>query len=127
MNIEQVESNLKVIRQAMDLEVTQEDIDGILGKMNSLQVLEGLSSECMRWAKKLRLDRQHQTLKTLDILKCPATSLKILLEDSTIHEQTLEVYAERLNAGLHHTVDGLRSMVSFYKESLITNRWQKQP
>jgi hypothetical protein len=126
MNREQIESNLIAIKTELEREVSADSIMDVTDKLMKLQVYDALSAETMRWARKLVLDEQRKEMAKLDILKTQTTVLKMLVESNLSEWLALYTYAERLNAAVHHGCDALRTIVSLYKEQMVTERFTRQ-
>lgn len=108
------------IRTAIDLEVTAEDIDGLQGKLLRLTCLVGLSAELKARAK--------SDLKTGELIafakhkseKLAPTMFKIVIEGECAELYGKLELADRLNAGLVHCMDSLRTIISLRKEEMKT-------
>ena len=91
-------------------------------KLDRLSALMGLSSECVARANLIKatalkaaceqsiIDRIHN--------KYSATFIKNMIETQVADQQYLVDKADRLNKGLTHTMEALRSILSKYKEEL---------
>ena len=102
---------VKVIKAAIELEVASEDLEGLQGKLLRCINLFALSSEmCAR----ATVDLRNAELKVLQE-HGTGTGASMRLKAMTGEEQGKMELADRLNAGLTHCVDGLRSMISLKK------------
>lgn len=121
MTAEEIDTNLALIRTELEKHVDMAIITDLTEKMDRLQVLDSLSAECMREAKKQsKAKMRDELMQHHDIGKMSISHLKMLVDAATGEEQGREVYADRINAAIHHTVDGLRTMISLYKTQLST-------
>jgi hypothetical protein len=106
------------IRAAIELEVDKDDLDGLQGKLLRLVNLIGLSSEIKA--------RAITDLKTAELLayakykseKLQPSLFKTVIEGETAeHKGKLEL-ADRLNAGIAHAIEGLRTIISLKKTEM---------
>lgn len=108
--------SLKVIRETLDAEVTE--IEEKDGKLMKLTQLVGLSAECKARAKGvLRMKELEILIKYQDSGFAP-TRLNKLIDAESWQEAELLEYADRLNAGITHAIDGIRTSISLYKVEL---------
>lgn len=102
---------VKAIKQAIELEVTAEDLEGLQGKLLRCINLFALSSEmCARATVNLR-NAELKVVKEHGV----GTGAGMRLKAMTGREQGEMELADRLNAGLTHTIEGLRTMISLKK------------
>ena len=102
-------AKVKAIKDAIELEVTQDDLEGLQGKLLKCVTLFSLSSElCARTTTDLR----NAELKALSEDE-DATMFKI--KAKTGEAQGRMELADRLNAGLTHCIEALRTMISLKK------------
>ena len=120
MTEKQIETNLEMIKLAMDMTIETDHIDEWMKKLANLQALHGLSSECIRYAKRNTLVKQGTLLTDLFKTGLNATAVRLQLESDMAEEIALFLYAERLGAGLVHCVDSCRTAISKLKEEYKT-------
>lgn len=102
---------VKAIKGAIELDVTPEDLDGLQGKLLRCINLFALSSEmCAR----ATVDLRNAELKVLQE-HGTGTGASMRIKAMTGEEQGRLELADRLNAGLTHTIEGLRTMISLKK------------
>jgi hypothetical protein len=107
---------VRLIKQAIELEVTQDDLDGLQGKLLKCVTLFALSSEmCAR----ATVDLRNAELRVL-LEHGTGTGASMRLKAMTGEEQGRMELADRLNAGLTHTIEGLRTMISLKKDEMKT-------
>ena len=105
-----------LIKQAIELEVTQDDLEGLQGKLLKCVTLFALSSEmCARATVDLRnaeliVLKEHGT----------GTGATAMIKARTGEEQGRMELSDRLNAGLTHTIEALRTMISLKKDEMKT-------
>ena len=102
---------VKLIKQAIEMEVTQDDLQGLQGKLLRCVTLFSLSSEmCARATVDLR-NAELIVLKEFGT----GTGATAMIKARTGEEQGKQELADRLNAGLTHTCESLRSLISLKK------------
>src|ERR1700733_13578645 len=111
----EVEKNIKFIQSEMDKPITEGSIEEAMQKLSDIQIMFGLSAETVKWAKKYALQQQGSLLPELFKKGLTASMFKYQLEAEMAEEISLLTYAERINAGLVHVVDSLRTCISLYK------------
>lgn len=106
------------IREALDHDVHQDDLPALQEKLLRLTALIGLSAE-------LKARAKHD-LKTAELLafarhkseKLTPTMFKIVIEGEAAEEYGKLELADRLNAGLSHCMESLRTIISLKKEEM---------
>lgn len=106
------------IRDLLDHDVHQDDLPGLQEKLLKLTALIGLSAELKARAK--------ADLKTAELLafarhkaeKLTPTMFKIVIEGEAAEEYGKLELADRLNAGLSHCMESLRTIISLKKEEM---------
>ena len=120
MTKDQIESNLSQIKTCLEME-TGDDVESKNEKLSQLIAFIGLSSEILRYTKQLVLIKQGEIVKDNIDTKLPPTILKSLMESEMWLELGLNLYAERINAGISHAITGLVTQISLYKAELSAN------
>lgn len=119
--INNLRANLQAIRDTIDLDVGQ-DIHAQSEKLRDLTNIIGLSAETVATSRKIYAEKYNEVvqsyLNSKKYEKHTATILKKLIEGDCSTEQALVDMAERLNAGMVHSIDGIRSIISLYKSEL---------
>jgi len=109
---------LKAIRELVEMDLSQSDIDSLEGHGKRLAAIIGLSAETMAQAKK---QYQKALLAALNGLKDSSNSASIIMkmaQASCAEEEAIMDYADRLNAGISHQLDYYRTCISKYKSEL---------
>ena len=107
---------VRLIKQAIELEVTQDDLQGLQGKLLRCVTLFSLSSEmCARATVDLR-NAELIVLKEFGA----GTGASAMIKARTGEEQGRLELADRLNAGLTHSIEALRTMISLKKDEMRT-------
>ena len=111
---------LNFIRAAMDVDVKDVDIQSVVNKGIELSQLIGLSAECKAEARRNMENSRLAAIKALSGQKLtPAVVLK--MSEASCADQVAQLeYADRINAGLVHQLDYLRSVISLYKQELVS-------
>lgn len=121
MNLHELQINCKAISSEIDREVSGGDIQGVQDKLMKLSQLIALSAECVTQAKKNYLYKQSEIIKINKDVIMPASILSKKIESDSWEESGMLTYCERLNAGIVHSIDALRSIISLYKTELTNN------
>lgn len=108
--------NLKAIRETLDAPVTE--IEEKDGKLMRLTQLVGLAAECKGHAKKVLRMKDLETLTKYMETTIAPSKLNKIIEAESFSEAGLYEYADRINAGISHAIEGLRTSISLYKTEL---------
>lgn len=114
----EVIASCKAIREVIDSDVIDCDIITVDNKLKKLSQLTGLSAEANASAKKLLLQKELEILRANKDSGYQASVLNNLIKAECFEESALLEYADRLNSGLVHSMDSLRSSISLYKTEL---------
>ena len=114
----EITTSLNTIRTCLDIDVVGAIIEDVQNKCLSLTQLMGLSAETTASAKKLLGEKEVEIFITKDLDKLAPQKAMKLLKSYCSHEIATLEYAERLNSGLVHTIDALRSTMSLYKSEM---------
>jgi hypothetical protein len=106
------------IRDILDHDVHQDDLPALQEKLLRLTAMIGLSAELKARAK--------SDLKTAELIayaahkheKLPPTVFKIVIEGESAEAYGKLELADRLNAGLSHCMESLRTVISLKKEEM---------
>jgi hypothetical protein len=109
---------VQAIKRAIEMEVSQEDLEGLQGKMLSCVNLIALSSELKARAVKDLADAELIAYNKHKDSTAGAMILKKIIEAEASAENSRFVLADRLNAGLTHVIDALRTMISLKKTEM---------
>ena len=118
MTKEQIKSSLELIQTAIEKPATIDSPTCILEKMEESVNLLGLSSEVYAWSERLYNEKLGALILAKEFKTLQATDKKMLFASMAAEEIMLHSKAERLNKALTHSIDGLRSMLSFLKEEV---------
>jgi len=110
--------NLNFLRSEMDKPVDKDDTVGMVDKLEKLVSLVGLSAECVAASEKELKKKNLLVLIEAKELDLPPSVLIKFMDGQSANELAVYKYAERLNAGLSHAMDGLRTIISLRKEEL---------
>jgi hypothetical protein len=117
-NPENIEAQLKSIRDVVDRDVTGCDIDTILEHGKKLSALMGLSCECMASAQKTLQIARRKAINALAEKNYGASVLLKLADGECGIELATYEYSERLNATITHQLDFYRTLISLHKSEL---------
>lgn len=117
--LQEITKALNVIREAIDSDVVDVDIESIKNKALKLSQLMGLSAETKASAKKLLLLKELIVLQKIDKELAPSVQARLLNAECYEEHAVLE-YSDRLNAGIVHGLDVLRSAISLYKQEMAS-------
>lgn len=118
MDIQQLESNLSLIKTELEREVSPLNMTEVQDKLMKLCTYMGLSSECMKTAKGLVLYGQRNVIEKTKSEKLNPSILKMRIEGELWNELALLTYCDRLNAAIVHSCDSLRTVISLYKAEM---------
>jgi len=114
-----VKENIEFITKCLNEEISPDDLLSVQHKLQECINVCGLAAETKAKAKELLhlkrfLAADEHKLGT----KLPASVLKDIIDGLSAEEIGLFVQADRLNAFLSHSIDGLRSMLSMIKTQI---------
>lgn len=109
---------LNSIRAVLDADVSDCDMQSVKDKLLRLTSIMGLSAETMASAKKMLNEKEIEVFANGKTESMPASIAKKYLDAHCKEENALYEYADRLNAAIVHTIDGLRTVISLYKTEL---------
>ena len=107
----------RLIYDAIEEKISIDVPEEVLGKMSKLQVLLASSAELLANVKKEYGKRELIALDKIDPKLSPSI-MKKRLDAQMAEEQYWLTFADRLNSGLVHSIDALRSNISYLKEEL---------
>lgn len=103
----------------MDNGATIDNPESVLNKLNELQNIIGLSSECVAWATMLYESKIAEYYKDKEIIKKPlAMENKLIANDYAKDEGMMFNYATQMNKDLHYQMTSLITMLSYLKAEL---------
>lgn len=115
--LEEITKALNIIRSVLDSDVMDADIEMKVNKLLKLTQLMGLSAETKASAKKLLGQKEERILEAMSIDLSPSKAIRFL-NAKCAEEQAILEYSDRLNAGIVHGIDGIRSVISLYKQEM---------
>lgn len=115
---DRLEANLAAIRATVDTNIEGVDIDTVVEFGKRLASLIGLSAECKAEAKR-RLEAARLTAINLLNKKDASPSVVLKMAEAMCGEESATFeYADRLNAGITHQLDYIRTVISLHKTEL---------
>ena len=116
MTKEELNTSLDEISIQVDLDFDISVPITIMEKIQRLTNMIGLSAECYAWSEKFYNDKLGGLILAKEYKSLSATDKKILFGSLASNEIMVMSKAERLNKGIIHGIDGLRSLLSYLKE-----------
>ena len=115
-----LKESLQAIRDLLDVNTAGvTDTDSIANHAQDLAAMIGLSAECKAEAKRKMEEARIIALKALIGDKKVTPSILLKMADGAICEEIkVYEYSDRLNAGITHKLDLLRSIISLRKTEL---------
>lgn len=107
---------IQQIRDEIAIEVDPTNFPEIQEKIQRLTVMSGTAAQAMSVAKKILLQRQQELINSLPKIT-PLLQNK-WLQGQLFHEESQLTYCDRLTASISHSIDGLRSILSFAKAEM---------
>jgi|ERR1035437_313193 hypothetical protein len=107
-----------IVNEAITLELPNDDIDSMVGKLNKLSSLTGTMATCVADAKRLLRHKQLIILKENSTKGMTPTVLNKTIETECGDEESLELYCEKLRSGLTGTINSLVTLISLWKTEL---------
>lgn len=118
-SLSEITTSLNAIREALDADVVDCDIESVKNKLLKLTQLMGLSAETKASAKKLLHMKERIVFEMMDKKMPPSVQIRTLNAECYEEHAILE-YSDRLNASLVHGIDGLRSVMSLHKQEMAS-------
>lgn len=112
-----------MIRETLDSDMIDSDINNVTNKLLKLTQLMGLSAETKASAKKLLGIKERCVFEMIDKKLPPSVQVRVLNAECYEENAILE-YSDRLNAGITHSIEGLRSVISLYKQEIASGLTQ---
>jgi len=118
MTSAEIETNLAYIQEQLAVQVGIESPTCILEKLNNLTNILGMSAEVLAWSEKIYNEKLMEVTLMKQYKDLSATDKKMVFAGILSNEILQHTKSERLNKALTHSIDGLRSMLSFLKEEV---------
>lgn len=115
-----IENNSQQIINVIELEISTDDIGGMMDKLNRLVNISGLSAKNVSYAKEKWRSHQVEAIRqhTEQVGNLPASTFNELIKAYCGKYESLFDLAERTDKRLSYAIEGLRSMISLYKTEL---------
>jgi len=121
MDTEQkLRKNCQKVREILQIPVVDGDRDGIIGKLNDLVQISGLTSNNVAASKALYRQAQLTVIEGLWDVKTPlpASTLNEYIKAKTGNLESLYELCDRQDKRVSYAIDAMRTMISLYKEEL---------
>jgi len=115
---EKIKESLNVIREVLDADVQDVDIEMVVNKALKISQLIGLSAECKAAAKRLLKTANLMALNEIQGENLGYNLTVKKMEAMCPEETELFEYADRINAACGHCLDTLRSVISLRKQEM---------
>lgn len=118
MTDQHIKEMAKQIADALAEEVDRSNPDEVAGKIDELRQLTANAASIKANAKKQLLKKEREVLEQYKGSKIQASILMRTISAECFEEEGWYVYCDRLNAGISHALDGMRSILSWMKTEL---------
>jgi hypothetical protein len=112
------------IREVLDIDVDKSDIDGLESKLLKLTVMVGLAAELKARAVTDKKTAELISYATHKHEKLQPSVFKIVIEGECAEEYGKLELSDRLCAGIAHSIDGIRTIISLRKEEMKNSTFQ---
>lgn len=112
------------IGKSIEQQIDKDNPDEVLGKLQELASLQSTASYCLATAKKLHNSRIAKLLISNFYKEYSATDRKSIFLELAKEEVFLVNILERYVANISHSIDSLRSILSFMKHELDQSKFQ---
>lgn len=116
MTTKEIRESLQEIRKSVDIDTSGTDIDSTVELGKKLSSLIGLSAECQSEAQRHLKIANLNALTKVDDSK-PSLAVK-KMDALCADEIAMYEYACRINAGITHKLDFIRTVISLHKTEL---------
>lgn len=116
-----LEYNCKRIQELIEKPVNRDNINEVQDKLIDLAAMSSLSAETVAAANKILKKTQEIMITRFRSSNLPASILKLQIDGKCAEEFAMFTLADRLNAAITHSIDSLRTIVSYAKTEKIDN------
>lgn len=113
--IKSVLKRCEVVDTSIHLKVPDEDIDGMVGKLNELSSLTGMMASCVADSHRVLKQKQLVVLEKLSKEGHSPSILNKMLDAECGDEEALKIYCDKLKSGLTGTMDSIVTLISLWK------------
>lgn len=106
------------IKVALEIDTDSSNGAELIEKIKQLSILTASGAALQAHAKKALLKKELELIKEYQKTTMPPSVLMRLISAETWDEASFLTYAERLNAGISHSLDSLRSSLSYLKAEM---------
>lgn len=114
---------LKSIRALIDTDTKELAIDSIVAHGKDLSAMIGLSAECKSEARRNLENARMIAIKMHMDKKITPSILSKLIDGACADEIAQYEYSDRLNAGIVHQLEFIRTVISLHKQELQTSNF----
>lgn len=123
-NMDRVKIFAKQIGEAIAEKIDQDNPDEAMGKLQELATLQATASYCLAMANKLYNDKIAELAGQQVYAKLSATDKKMVFAGRASEEIYYMDLSERYSRSLTHSIESLRSILSFKKEEFSQSKYQ---
>lgn len=116
--IDQLKEISSQIGKAIALSIDKDNPQEVLGKLNELTALLASSSHCVALAESIYSEKLMQLTEAGTWAGLTATDKKMIFAGRAKTEIYYVTLSERQNRALTHSIDALRSMISYLKSEM---------
>lgn len=120
-----IRENTKLIAECLSYEVEKLDYDGIQAKLIDLSQISANAAKAQAYAKTLMEQKKLQVISQHKDSDMPPSILSKLIDAEAFEEAGTYCYCERLSASVSHSIEALRSVLSWAKQEMINSNNQK--
>lgn len=118
-----LKEKLKSIRDLLDVNTVEVDTDSVANHAQQLASMIGLSAECKSEAKKELEWAKLKAMNRMEQKKISPSILSKRIDAECADELGVYEYADRLNAGIVHKLDTMRTIISLRKQELENSKF----
>ena len=109
---------LNCIKELIEFPISRENPDEVQEKLIKLTAISALSAETVSEANRELKEKQVEIIIMFGKSDLPASILKIFIDGKCANEFAMFTFADRLNAAITHSIDGLRSIISLHNTEI---------
>ena len=109
---------LNCIKELIEFPISKDNPDEVQEKLIKLTAISALSAETVSEAKKELCEKQVEVITEYRESKLPASIFKMFMDGKCATELANFTFADRLNAAITHSIDGLRSIISLHNTEI---------
>lgn len=116
--LNQLKALTEPLKEALSMQVGYDNPDEITGKLQLLSSLMGTSASAIALAESVYNDKVMELAESNQWAGLTATDRKMIFAGKAKTEAAFVTLTNKLNSGLVHSIDALRSMLSYLKSEM---------